>query len=80
MKSADVSPGVISGDILYDQDPVVVSLFDDGVSDVPAEGQVAHSQQVQGASLLQHRPGHHPFLTKVQKFLTCWQQVSLVNI
>ena len=57
LDSADVGAGVSHADAGDDQHPVVVRLVEDGEPLVPAEGQVGHSQQVQGGVLSPHRPG-----------------------
>ena len=66
LQAADVGPLVPLGDLGDDQHPVVVSLSDDRVSRVSAEGQVTHSQQVQAGVLGSgHRPRNNPLLRKV---------------
>ena len=62
LHGADVGPGVGRGDGVDDEDPVVGGLVQHGVPQVPAEGEVAHSEQVQGGVRPRHGPGHQPQL------------------
>ena len=69
LQGAHVGPLVLPGHLPDDQHPVVVSLPDDRVTRVPAEGQVSHSQQVQaGVVGPGNRPRNNPLLRKVFSF------------
>ena len=66
LQAAHVGPLVHAGHLPDDQHPVVVSLLDDRVTRVSAEGQVANSEQIQARVLgPSHRPRNNPLLRKV---------------
>ena len=70
LDGADVGPRVLHGDGLDDQDPVVVSLTEDGVTRISGECQVTHRQQIQ-----RRLPGHGP---RYNRFLDKTKLVSLL--